>query len=72
MHYTIHHASVEAPSGVEHIGIEVQPPLTEIAVNGIIGVLTAHAASQHQYIAYNALETRSDAEGTVLLVRPEY
>jgi hypothetical protein len=74
MHYKIYHASVEAPSGVPYVGIEVQPPLPEIAINGIISALTEHAASEHRYIAYSAKVTRNDAEGTALLVRhnPKY
>ena len=74
MKYTVYS---RPKSGVEGqpptVGIEVQPPLTNGAVEGLIKILTKSPAGSKKgegHIANSATMTRSDLAGTGLIIHP--
>jgi hypothetical protein len=70
---TIHHTETITPAGNKAAGIEIEPGLTDAAASGLHSALAEKFegfGTGREQFAQNVYMTRSDIEGTVLLVQP--
>lgn len=71
MEYFVHYTRTETPKTNKLVGIEVQPPLGEIAAAGVAARLTAYKeGNSHLQFAAQAEVTRDDVAGTAFEVLP--
>lgn len=75
MKYTIFSSEVNLPNGKSAIGLELQPPLDEGVAQAVAQALIKQEVgftNGTEHIADEAIITRSDSDGTALIVTPNF
>jgi hypothetical protein len=74
MRYTLTAEALDPESRYCPYGVEIQPPLSRIAISGLCQALMHRPPAQEEYptipSAIEAYVTRNDREGTVLFIQP--